>query len=126
MDIIFYHSHCPDGWCAAYIASKRYPEAKLVPLDHGAEFDFSQVEGKDVLMLDFSLRTREQNDKIASLANSFKILDHHKTAQAVLEGAPYAIFDMKRSGAGLTWDCLFGKDREDKPRWVNGDGTVIK
>lgn len=110
MDLIFYHNACPDGWCAAYIASKRYPEAELVPLDHGAEFDFFLVEGRDVLMLDFSLRTREQNDRINSLAKSFRILDHHKTAQAVLEGAPYAVFDMKRSGAGLAWDYLFGKD----------------
>ena len=110
MDIIFYHGHCPDGWCAAFIASKKYPEAKLVPLDHGAPFDFSEVEGKDVLMVDFSLRTREENDRINSLAKSFQIYDHHKTAQATLEGAPYAVFDMKRSGAGLTWDYLFGKD----------------
>ena len=107
MDIIFYHGHCPDGFCAAYIASKRYPDAKLVPLDHGVEFDFSQVGGKDVLMLDFSLRTRELNDALAASTRSFRILDHHKTAQAVLEGAPYAVFDMKRSGAGLAWDILF-------------------
>jgi oligoribonuclease NrnB/cAMP/cGMP phosphodiesterase (DHH superfamily) len=112
MDIIYYHGHCPDGWCAAFIASKRYPEAELVPLDHGTDFDFSQVEGKDVLMVDFSLRTRQLNDNIAFLAKSFRILDHHRTAQAVLEGAPYATFDMKRSGAGLTWDYLFGKELE--------------
>lgn len=112
MDIIFYHGHCPDGWCAAYIASKRYPNAKLVPLDHGAPFDFTQVDGKDVLMLDFSLRTREDNDRIAARAKSFRVLDHHKTAQTVLEGAPYAVFDMKRSGAGLAWDYLFGKDSD--------------
>ena len=112
MDIIYYHNVCPDGWCAAFIASKRYPEAQLIPLDHGAEFDFSQVEGKDVLMLDFSLRTRQLNDNIALLAKSFRILDHHKTAQAVLEGAPYATFDMTRSGAGLAWDYLFGKELE--------------
>jgi oligoribonuclease NrnB/cAMP/cGMP phosphodiesterase (DHH superfamily) len=112
MDIIYYHGHCPDGWCAAFIASKRYPEAVLFPLDHGAEFDFYQVINKDVLMVDFSLRTREQNDAIASAAKSFHILDHHKTAQAALEGAPYATFDMKRSGAGLTWDYLFGKELE--------------
>src|SRR4029077_8409806 len=37
-------------------------------------------------------------------------LDHHKTAKAVLEGALYATFDMKRSGAGLAWDYLFGFD----------------
>jgi oligoribonuclease NrnB/cAMP/cGMP phosphodiesterase (DHH superfamily) len=111
MDIIFYHGHCPDGFVSAFVASKKYPEAKLIPLDHGAEFDFSQVEGKDVLMLDFSLRTRELNDKLNSLAKSFLILDHHKTAEATLKDAPYAVFDMKRSGAGLTWDYLFGDDR---------------
>jgi oligoribonuclease NrnB/cAMP/cGMP phosphodiesterase (DHH superfamily) len=113
MDIVYYHGKCPDGWCAAFIASKRYPEAELVPLDHGAEFDLTKVEGKDVLMVDFSLRTRQMNDNIAYLAKSFRIYDHHKTAQAVLDGAPYATFDMKRSGAGLTWDYLFGKDAED-------------
>jgi oligoribonuclease NrnB/cAMP/cGMP phosphodiesterase (DHH superfamily) len=110
MDIVYYHKSCPDGWAAAYVASKKYPEAVLFPLDHGAEFDFYQVINKDVLMVDFSLRTREQNDAIASAAKSFCIYDHHKTAQAVLDGASYATFDMKRSGAGITWDELFGKE----------------
>lgn len=124
MDLILYHGSCPDGWCAAYIAHARYPEAKLVPLDHGAEFDFNQVQDKDVLMLDFSLRTRELNDAIAKVASSFLILDHHKTAQAVLEGASYAIFDMTRSGAGLAWDFLFGKDSAVKlPIYVDGIAT---
>lgn len=110
MDIVFHHGHCPDGWCAAYIAHARYPEAELVALDHGAEFDFSKVDGKDVLMVDFSLRTRQLNDNIAAIAKSFLILDHHKSAREVLDGAPYAIFDMTRSGAGLAWDYLFGID----------------
>jgi len=112
MDIIFYHGLCPDGWCSAYIASKRYPEAELAPLNHGIKGNelVAKVAGKDVLMLDFSLRTREENDMLAWASKSFRILDHHKTAQAVLEGAPYATFDMKRSGAGLAWDYLFGKD----------------
>lgn len=110
MDIILYHNACPDGWTAAYIAKMRYPEAELMPRDHGLEPPYKEVEGKDVLVVDFSWRTREQNDKMASLAKSFHILDHHRTAQAVLEGAPYVMFDMNRSGAGLTWDCLFRKN----------------
>lgn len=112
MDIVLYHQSCPDGWVSAYVASKRYPDAKLIPLSHGADHTevLKECEGKDVLMVDFSLRTREENDALASAAKSFRILDHHKTAQVVLEGAPYAIFDMTRSGAGLTWDYLFGKD----------------
>lgn len=126
MDLIFYHGHCPDGWCAAHIASKKYPEAKLIPLDHGLDPNtiggiIMSTANKDVLMVDFSLRTREENDAIAAQAKSFRILDHHKTAQAVLEGAPYAIFDMKRSGAGLTWDYLFGVDAP----WGQGQWNSI-
>ena len=110
MDLIISHNHCPDGFCAAYIAKKKYPEAEVLFLDHGFVPPFGTVKGKDVLVLDFSWSTRADNDAMAHDAKSFRILDHHKTAQATLEGAPYAVFDMKRSGAGLAWDYLFGKD----------------
>jgi len=110
-DIIYSHGHCSDGFCAALIAKRRYPNAEVVFLDHGADHaeNLKKAEGKDVLMLDFSLRTREENDRLAASARNFLILDHHKTAEAVLASAPYAIFDMKRSGAGLAWDYLFGE-----------------
>jgi oligoribonuclease NrnB/cAMP/cGMP phosphodiesterase (DHH superfamily) len=112
MDIIYSHGSCPDGFVAAMIAKRRYPEAEVIFLDHGADHteNLKKAEGKDVLMLDFSLRTREENDALAASAKLLRILDHHKSAREVLEGAPYAIFDMKRSGAGLAWDYLFGKD----------------
>jgi oligoribonuclease NrnB/cAMP/cGMP phosphodiesterase (DHH superfamily) len=84
-----------------------------MPKDHGSEPPYEDVVDKDVLVLDFSWRTREQNDKLASLAKSFQIYDHHKTAQTILDRTPYAIFDMERSGAGLTWDYLFGKDSDN-------------
>lgn len=122
MDIIYSHGHCPDGFCAALIAKRRYPEAEVIFLDHGADHteNLKKAVGKDVLMLDFSLRTREENDALAASTRSFRILDHHKTAEAVLAGAPYAVFDMKRSGAGLAWDYLFGKDSEAQN--VSGPG----
>ena len=114
MDIIFSHNHCPDGFVAALIAKRRYPEAEVIFLDHGADHteNLKKAEGRDVLMLDFSLRTREENDTLAASTRSFQILDHHKSAREVLEGAPYAVFDMKRSGAGLAWDYLYGADRD--------------
>ncbi len=108
MDLIIYHNNCSDGFCAAIIAQKKYPEAILMPRDHGTEPPYDEVTGKNVLVVDFSWRTREQNEKLASLAKSFWILDHHKTAQATLEGLGFATFDMNRSGAGLSWDYLFG------------------
>lgn len=112
-NVIIYHNNCPDGWCAAYIAKKRFPDAELIPLNHGLgvgpiQVIMEQCFQKDVLMVDYSLRTRELNDELDRVANSFHILDHHKSAREVLEGANYATFDMKRSGAGLAWDYLFG------------------
>jgi oligoribonuclease NrnB/cAMP/cGMP phosphodiesterase (DHH superfamily) len=47
------------------------------------------------------------------LAKSLTIIDHHRTAKADIDGLPNVIFDLKRSGAGLTWDYLFGKDAEN-------------
>src|ERR1700675_5009879 len=115
MDLILYHNACPDGWAAAYVCKKKYPEAELLPLNHGlSEIEFHNLlvrcAEKDVIMVDYSLRTRELNDRLNSAAESVRILDHHKTALAALDGATYATFDMKRSGAGLAWDYLFGKD----------------
>ena len=110
MDYIISHGHCPDGFVAAYIAKKRYPEAEVMFLDHGVKLDdiVGKLIDKDVLMTDFSLRTREENILLFNSTKSFHILDHHKSAKEVLEGLRFATFDMKRSGAGLTWDFLFG------------------
>jgi oligoribonuclease NrnB/cAMP/cGMP phosphodiesterase (DHH superfamily) len=113
MDLIIHHAKCRDGWCAAYVAKKKYPEAKLVALEYGLDEGnlaaiVSSCSNAEVLMVDYSLPTRQQNDDLATVAKSFRIFDHHKTAQVVLEGASYATFDMARSGAGLTWDILFG------------------
>jgi oligoribonuclease NrnB/cAMP/cGMP phosphodiesterase (DHH superfamily) len=132
MDLILYHNNCPDGWCAAYICKMKYPEAELVPLNHGLDIVqlallLAQCNNKDVIMVDYSLRTRDLNDQLSATAKSFRILDHHKTAQAVLEGAEYATFDMKRSGAGLAWDYLFGKDSNLPERPTNpGWGGIVK
>jgi oligoribonuclease NrnB/cAMP/cGMP phosphodiesterase (DHH superfamily) len=139
MDLICYHNNCADGWSAAYIAKLKYPGAQLVALDHGLSEAqvtaiISACAGLDVLMVDFSFRSREQNDMLSQTAKSFRILDHHKTAEEVLDGAEYAVFDMNRSGAGLAWDYLFGKDApmmwegeeigkpfayQTRPWWVN-------
>lgn len=112
MDLIISHNGCPDGWAAAYIAKKRYPEAEILLLDHGIDATpvIDKMRDKYVIMLDYSFRTRGLNQAANAYAASFRILDHHKTAQAELEGLHFATFDMKRSGAGLAWDYLFGKD----------------
>jgi oligoribonuclease NrnB/cAMP/cGMP phosphodiesterase (DHH superfamily) len=129
IDLVYYHGNCPDGWCAAYVAHLQFPSAELVPLVYGGfqpEDIIAQAKDKRVLMVDFALMTRELNDALAWSAKSLLILDHHKTTEEVLKGAPYARFDMEKSGAGLAWDYLFGYMRIDqflgchpRPWWVN-------
>lgn len=127
MDLIVTHAKCPDGWCAAFIAKKRYPEAEILPLDHGEYTPFEDVAGKDVLVLDFSWSVREDNIKLHDSAKSFHIYDHHKSALERIGGLPFVTFDMKRSGAGLAWDYLFGKDSDQPEHEVNpGWGGVMK
>jgi oligoribonuclease NrnB/cAMP/cGMP phosphodiesterase (DHH superfamily) len=108
MNLIITHAHCSDGWAAAFIAKKRYPEAEILPLNHGEPVPFEAVRGKDVLVMDFSWPNREDNIELHRIAKSFHIWDHHKTAQECLKGLKFATFDMNRSGAGLAWDYLFG------------------
>ncbi len=124
MDLIIYHKSCPDGFCAAFVAHQRYPEAKLLGRDHGLEPPYEEVKDKDVLVVDFSWRTREENIVLSRLAKSFRILDHHKTAQETLSGLDFATFDMNRSGAGLAWDYLYGENSPQiiirpRPWYVN-------
>ena len=115
MDRIFYHENCQDGWCAAYVAHKRYPEAALTPLSYGLSLKerdriMAKCSQMDVLMVDYSFAHKEINEELANVAKSLLILDHHASKKENLEGAPYAVFDNSRSGAGLAWDYLFGKD----------------
>jgi uncharacterized protein len=110
VDLIITHKSCPDGFCASFIAHKRYPEAEILPLNHGEPLPLEKVSGKDVLCFDFSWKTREENIQVAQTAKSLHIYDHHKTSREACEGLDFCTFDMNRSGAGLAWDYLFGKD----------------
>jgi oligoribonuclease NrnB/cAMP/cGMP phosphodiesterase (DHH superfamily) len=104
VDLIVYHGGCPDGWCAAYVAKKVYPSAALFPATFGKELP--DVAGKSVLVVDFSWK-RQVTLELTAKAKELFIIDHHQTAEKELAGLPNCLFDMKRSGAGLTWDYLF-------------------
>ncbi len=123
--LVIYHGNCYDGVTAAWIAYKALDPAfegmvsdvEYLPLNYSDSPP--AVKGKDVYILDFSFK-REIMRNLAFEANRFVCLDHHKTAQANLEGLAKEIllesgkeitiiFDMERSGAGITWDYFFLK-----------------
>lgn len=111
--LIIYHANCTDGWTAAWIALKALGhQADLHPGFYGDKPP--KILGRHIYILDFSY-PREVMDTLAMEvqydgAVTLTVLDHHKTAQAALEGFGVGldrveyIFDMNRSGAMLAWD----------------------
>lgn len=127
--LIISHADCPDGFCAAWIA-RGYLLSKGYVVDvHFAHHDtkppWDKIKDANVFVLDFSYK-RPQMDKISYDARRLVVLDHHKTSQADLAGMAEAVFDMSRSGAGMTWDWFYpGQPRpllvdyvEDRDLWA--------
>jgi len=152
--LCIYHGNCADGFGAAWAVRRRLPKIDIEfhPGIYGNPPP--NVTGRHVLMVDFSYK-RPVLLEMATKARSILIIDHHKTAAEDLSGfrepAPWrewkdknlglvegdgepiaALFDMDRSGAGMTWDFFFvGQDRprlidhiEDRDLWrFKLDGT---
>lgn len=112
---IIYHASCADGFTAAWVAWTRYGDgAEYIAANYGDEPP--EALGEDILILDFSY-PRRHLEYMASVADSIRVVDHHKTAQAELLGLPFCTFDMNRSGAGLAWDVL--RPEAPRPALVN-------
>jgi hypothetical protein len=129
--LVIYHSPCADGFSAAWCFHHKDPQGyDFYPAQHGNPPPI--VLGRDVYIVDFSYPA-DTLLMMAAEARSIHVWDHHKSAQADLEGrreelAKHGVlieFDMNRSGAGLTWDMLFPRDArpvmlnyiEDRDLW---------
>jgi oligoribonuclease NrnB/cAMP/cGMP phosphodiesterase (DHH superfamily) len=130
-DVCVYHFPCDDGFASAWIAKKKWPDLRLAPTNYGLPFPEKDIdgkpldiEGKDVLIADFSYKPAELA-RLGERATSVRVLDHHKTAEADLRdytgsslsvmrnfngGGVLAYFNMEHSGAALTWDFCFPDD----------------
>lgn len=130
--LCIYHGNCADGFGAAWVVRKA--------LGSDVEFHAARygdpapdVTGKSAIIVDFSYKY----DVLVALADkaaSVLVIDHHKTAMNDLVDVPpaelhyeahkqnrtgklHALFDMKRSGAGLVWDFFFPK--QQRPSLIN-------
>ncbi len=150
--LCIYHGNCADGFGAAWAVRKALGDQ--VEFHAGVYQDEPpDVTGRDVIIVDFSYK-RPVLEQMAQVARSVLILDHHKSAAEDLAGfpppiskscgwddhladvrgrshdgtdpgTPRALFDMERSGAGITWDFFHGHVRrpelidiiEDRDLW---------
>ena len=136
-DVCIYHFPCDDGFAAAWIVRRKWPDVVMAPTNYGQMFPDVNYRGKNILIADFSYKPDAISELMMSYgARSIVMLDHHKTAQADLkeftvemggdakftagdmEGlfrdfaeldrpAVAARFDMDRSGASLAWEFCF-------------------
>jgi oligoribonuclease NrnB/cAMP/cGMP phosphodiesterase (DHH superfamily) len=122
--LVIYHDRCVDGFTAAWAIWCRFGDhdTEYLPANHGDAAP--SVRGRDVYIVDFSY-PREVLIDMHREARELLVLDHHRTARVELEGLSYALFDMERSGAGMTWDYFHGADTrpwlidyvEDRDLW---------
>lgn len=120
IDVVLYHGSCSDGFGSAFVVWNYYKNTQgvdkanqliYIPCYYQKENqplspDFlEQMAGKNIMMCDFAYRYDHLVQLIGG-AKTFIILDHHKTAEADLKKIPefLKIFDMARSGCGITWD----------------------
>lgn len=124
--LCIYHGNCDDGFAAAWAVRNRLGDGQVEFYAGQYQKDPPDVTGRHVLLVDFSYK-RPVLLEMAAKAKSIVILDHHHTAAhdlfGFLEPTPFdewcdkgldkvergsppiaALFDMNRSGAGLTWD----------------------
>jgi oligoribonuclease NrnB/cAMP/cGMP phosphodiesterase (DHH superfamily) len=118
--LILYHAGCADGFCAAWIAHRKFgDDADYLPVNYNEPLpDLARQGGRDLYILDFSYN-RETLIQLAQTNHSVTVLDHHKTAQAALKDlqAPglSITFDMEKSGGRLTWEYFQSEGRPVPP-----------
>lgn len=120
--LVLYHAQCRDGQASAWVASKALPNAELIPVQYGSQPPLELAKGRDVYVIDFSWKRVEMKQLIL-VSRSTVVLDHHKTAAVELKDillelqqidqrqpGDRIVFDMERSGAGISWDYFHPVD----------------
>ena len=143
IDIVVYHHPCIDGFGAAFtiwyyfktkFGLERANQIKFKPASHSETYDnpqdnfYTKFTDKTVIIVDFSYKFNILQ-KIIEVANNALILDHHVSAEEDLKSIDnqYKIFDMKKSGAVLTWEYFFPNTKiptfiqyiQDRDLWTN-------
>lgn len=109
---VLYHGNCYDGFGAALAAWLSLgPGPHYWPVLYGQPIPDGLDEDSVVLICDFSY-PRADLVALKERVRFLRVLDHHKTAQADLEGLNFATFDMEKSGAVMTWEYF---SKEDVP-----------
>ena len=99
---IVYHANCSDGFGSAYSAWKKLKdEAEYIPMEAGDVHPVFEPNST-IFFLDVAPRTRHELLELKK-NNEVYVIDHHVKNMTTLQGIEGCIFDMKHSGAYLSW-----------------------
>ena len=122
--LVIYHANCVDGFASAWTARRFLGE-------EGVDYKpWSYTDPKPIVsgystiyVVDFSFSREILTYLCDKVGDKVVVLDHHKTAEANLtnwKDKPEnleLVFDMNRSGAGITWD-YFAAD-SSRPHFID-------
>lgn len=127
--VVIYHDHCVDGFGAAWafhklVAADYAGGVDYIPAVYDKLPSFEKIDKlSDLYILDFSFG-RTIIEMLALNSASVTVLDHHKTAAETLQNWEHGyrnleiMFDMDRSGAGISWD-YFSDARQPRPPLID-------
>ena len=122
--VVLYHKYCPDGFGAAWAAWKKFgTRATYIGVNHGEPLPHG-IAGREVYTLDFCYKGA-LFEELLSIAKRLIVLDHHITQKSFIVRAHDYRFEMKHSGAVITWNYFHPKKRisrallhiEDQDLW---------
>ena len=119
INFVVTHGNCSDGFMSATIVQRwlidnkiNLDDVKFVNVVYGADHSKlpEMMKNKYVLICDYSFKKELFDRMIEASLGNILILDDHKTALNDLKDVPsdYLVFDMKHSGAFLTWTYMYG------------------
>ena len=129
---VLYHKNCLDGFGSAFICWLKFGDrAEYIPVQYNEEPP--NVSGKELYIVDFSY-PRDILLEMKKKALSIVVLDHHKTAEESLKDLDFTIFNMEKSGVGITWEYFYKNQEmpmflqyiQDRDLWKFEFGNTTK
>ena len=100
--VVMYHGNCPDGFCSAWAAWKKFGDsADYLPLFRYAEF--LTIKNKEVYMLDYCPNNPDDLKNLLADNKKVVVIDHHISEAESIKSVPEHVFDVNHSGAFLSW-----------------------
>jgi len=116
--VVLYHADCVDGFTAAWVSrlhrlynikallEKCQGTIRCIPVRY-EEDPPVDIYNSDIYIVDFSYKREVLLKMRERCQGKVVVLDHHKTAEAELEGLEDCIFDMNKCGTVLAWEYFF-------------------